>query len=141
MPLKDIENWFLLISAEVHQASYLCQVIMIRFSRSNALMLADIAKKLQNVIQNNFCSIIFTLLFVKLKYAEETNICIALFVLKIDSWLFTMEPTKPKRTSQTAQRISEVSVLATSMHTTHTAQWKMVFEHASVETANCLALS
>lgn len=80
-------------------------------------------------------------LFIKLKYTEETDICIALLVLKIDSWHFAVESTKTKRTSDTVWCFSEVSILATSKHTTHTAQWKMMFELASVEIANCLALS
>lgn len=87
LPLKDIKNWFLLISAEVHQASYLCQVIIIRFSRSNALMLVDIAKKLQYVIQNHFCSIIFSLPFYKVEICRGNQHLHS--TIRIKNWFMT----------------------------------------------------
>ena len=70
----------------------MCQVI-IRFSRSNALTLVDIANKLQYMIQ--FLFHYFVCLFIKLKYAEETNICITLLAFRLIH-VSLRSPPKPR---------------------------------------------
>lgn len=123
LPLKGTKNWFLLISAEVHQASSLCQVIMLTFSRSNPLTLAELANTLQYVCDIKFLLHYFQFcLFKKVSYAEEGSICITLS-MKID-FHFQLESSKTQRPSHMAGHIYQVFLWASSMRTTHTTQWK-----------------
>lgn len=117
LPLKGTKNWFLLISAEVHQASSSCQVIMLAFSRSNPLTLADIANTLQYVCDIKFLLHYFQFCLCKKENdAEEGSICIT-FSMKNDSCLFSWSPAKHKDPPHVAGPIYQVFLWASSIRT------------------------
>lgn len=83
---------------------------------------------------------IFSLPFHILKICSENKHLHNTVRIQFDSWLFTVEPTKTKRTSQMTWYIWEVSVLAPTKYTTHTTPWKTIFELASTAIAMSVVL-
>lgn len=92
-----------------------------------------------SVIQNNFCSIIFIVPFYKVKICRGNKYLHNTVSTQIDSWLFTVEPPKPRK-SHKQHDIFERFPSGPHLCTGHIAQWKVLFKLVSLATAICLVL-